>query len=89
MASGRPVIAYAAGGALETVVAGAGLLFAEQSVAAIIEAVESFDADAVSPAFIRRHAEKFDMGVFKSKMTTFIEKKLQERCRRLQKRCSN
>jgi glycosyltransferase involved in cell wall biosynthesis len=80
MASGRPVIAYAAGGALETVTAGTGLLFAEQSVAAIIEAVESFDADAVSPAFIRRHAEKYDTRVFKNKMTTFIEQKLEERC---------
>jgi glycosyltransferase involved in cell wall biosynthesis len=80
MASGRPVIAYAAGGALETVVAGAGQLFAEQSVAAIIKAVESFDVEAVSPAFIRMHAERFDVRVFKRKMTDFIDQKLEERC---------
>jgi hypothetical protein len=55
-AAGRPVIAYAAGGALETVITGpagsaTGALFAEQSVAAIIEAVESFDPLSVSPAW--------------------------------------
>jgi glycosyltransferase involved in cell wall biosynthesis len=76
MAAGRPVIAYAAGGARETVVPGTGRLFAEQSVAAIIEAVESFDPDSVSPAFIRRHAEKFDAGRFKQQITEFIEQRI-------------
>lgn len=80
MASGRPVIAYARGGALETVAPGAGLLFAEQSVAAIIKAVESFDTEAISPASIRRHAEKFDVQVFNQRMTEFVERKLEERC---------
>ncbi|MEW5987147.1 MAG: glycosyltransferase, partial [Chloroflexota bacterium] len=76
MAAGRPVIAYASGGALETVVRGAGRLFAEQSVAAIMEAVETFDTESVSPAFIRNHAEKFDTGVFKRRLTEFIEEKM-------------
>jgi glycosyltransferase involved in cell wall biosynthesis len=76
MAAGRPVIAYVAGGARETVVPGTGRLFAEQSVAAIIEAVESFDPDSVSPAFIRRHAEKFDAGRFKQQITEFIEQRI-------------
>ncbi len=78
MASGRPVIAYAAGGALETVVSGAGLLFAEQSVAAIIKAVESLDVEALSSAFIRAHAEKFDTRVFKRKIADFVGQKLEE-----------
>lgn len=81
MAAGRPVIAYAAGGARETVVPGAGLLFAEQSVAAIIKAVESLDVEALSPAFIRAHAEKFDTRVFKRKITDFVAQKLEEHCR--------
>ncbi len=79
MAAGRPVIAYAAGGALETVIPGkTGALFAEQSVAAIIEAVETFDPDSVNSAEIRRHAEQFDTAVFQNRMQTFIEKKMQE-----------
>jgi glycosyltransferase involved in cell wall biosynthesis len=80
-AAGRPIIAYAAGGALETVVAGpdaasaTGALFAEQSVAAIIEAVESFDPLSVSPAAIRRHAEQYDVTVFKRRIADFVAQK--------------
>lgn len=81
MAAGRPVIAYAAGGALETVVDGAGVLFAEQSVAAIIQSVESFDATRVSPAFIRRHAEQFDVTVFKQKIQQFVAEKRDDQAR--------
>jgi glycosyltransferase involved in cell wall biosynthesis len=78
MAAGRPVIAYAAGGAKETVVPGTGRLFAEQTVADIIEAVESFDPNSVSPAFIRRHAEQFDVSRFKHQLMNFIEEKVEE-----------
>ena len=79
-AAGRPVIAYAAGGARETVITGppeaaTGALFAEQSVAAIIEAVESFDPLAVSPAVVRRHAEQFDLAVFKRRIDDFVTQK--------------
>jgi glycosyltransferase involved in cell wall biosynthesis len=57
MASGRPVLAYAAGGALETVVPGVtGELFPEQTAAAVRHAVESFDPDAYDTSKIRRHA---------------------------------
>ncbi len=78
MAAGRPVIAYGAGGSKETVIAGTGCLFAEQSVPAIIEAVEGFDPDSVSPAFIRAHAETFDLSVFKRNISSFVEQKLAE-----------
>ncbi|MGD2078840.1 MAG: glycosyltransferase [Chloroflexota bacterium] len=78
MAAGRPVIAYAAGGALETVVPGTGSLFAEQSVDAIIEAVEAFDTSAVDVSFIRTHAEKFDVSVFKRRLSEFVEQKVTE-----------
>lgn len=77
MASGRPVIAYAAGGALETVIPGCGALFTEQSVAAIIKAVEDFDADRVDPAFIRAHAQRFDTSVFKKRLIEYIGQKLE------------
>jgi glycosyltransferase involved in cell wall biosynthesis len=82
MAAGRPVIAYAAGGALETVVPGTGRLFAEQSVTAIIQAIESFDPDSCSTSFLRAHAEKFDVAVFRQQMTDFVEQKLEDRCER-------
>ncbi len=78
MAAGRPVIAYAAGGTKETVVPGTGQLFAEQSVAAIIQAVETFDPNSVSPAFIRQHAERFDVSNFKQQLMKFIEEKVSD-----------
>lgn len=78
-AAGRPVIAYGAGGALETIVPGVtGAFFAEQSVAAIIDAVESFDPSAVSPAAIRRHAEQYDISVFRHGLETFVAQKAEE-----------
>jgi len=73
MAAGRPVIAYAAGGALDTVVPSAGRLFAEQSVTAIIEAVDEFEPEAFSTGEIVAHARSFDTAVFERKMTDFIE----------------
>ena len=79
MAAGRPVIAYAAGGALDTVIHGeTGFLFAEQSAPAIIEAVETFDPEAVDAAYLRRHAERFDTAVFKQKLTAFVAQKWEE-----------
>jgi len=80
MASGRPVIAYAAGGALETVVAGrTGIFFTDQSAEAIVEAVESFDATAVDVREICTYAKKFDTTLFKRKIQRFVEEKLDER----------
>ncbi len=78
MAAGRPVIAYAAGGALETVIPGTGCLFAEQSVDAIIRAVEGFDTAAVNSGFIREHALGFDVSVFKRRLSTFVDQKMAE-----------
>lgn len=72
MATGRPVIAYAAGGALETVTPSTGVLFARQSADAIIESVKSFEPDDLDPAHIRSHAQEFDTSIFKQRMTAFI-----------------
>jgi len=79
MASGRPVIAHAAGGALDTVTPETGMLFAEQSVADIIRAVESFDDEKVDPKLIRTQAEKFDTSVFASQLREFIESALDDK----------
>ena len=52
------MIAYAAGGVLDSVIPGqTGVLFADQSVDGIIRAVEAFDNLKVETAVIRRHAE--------------------------------
>ncbi len=78
-AAGRPVIAFAAGGALDTVLPGqTGAFFREQSPGALAQAVQAFDADAISPAACRRNAERFAVDVFKQQLMSFIEMKFEE-----------
>jgi glycosyltransferase involved in cell wall biosynthesis len=77
MSAGRPVIAYAAGGALETVVEGVtGRFFSEQSAAAIAVAVAQARHDHYDPAVIRRHAEQFSREVFLERMREVIDDKM-------------
>lgn len=78
MASGRPVIAFARGGALETVVAErTGMFFHTQDVEALINSVQSFEEaeSSFSPKNIRDHALLFDEQVFRAKMKEFIQAK--------------
>ncbi|RMG95911.1 MAG: glycosyltransferase family 4 protein [Chloroflexi bacterium] len=83
MAAGRPVIAYAAGGALETVIPGkTGTLFYEQTPEAIAAAVLQFEPNNLNSAEIRRHAEQFDVSVFRRKIADFVAQKLAEKTRR-------
>jgi glycosyltransferase involved in cell wall biosynthesis len=79
MASGRPIIAFGSGGALETVVHGhTGILFNEQSEEALIEAVEAFEADpgAFRPEAIRAHALQFSTKNFLANMRSIIAEEL-------------
>ena len=77
-ACGRPVIAYAAGGALETVIQGtSGIFFSNQSEEALIEAVKNLQR--IQPALdsrkIRSNALHFDKEVFKHRIRSFILEK--------------
>jgi glycosyltransferase involved in cell wall biosynthesis len=79
MAAGRPVIAYAGGGALDSVVEGVtGTFFHEQTPQALAGAVRRFDETAYDPATIRAHAEQFDAQVFKAKMQAFVERVMED-----------
>ncbi len=60
MAHGKPVIAFARGGALDTVLDGeTGVLFAEQTRESLIAALEKSRVVTFLPFAIRRHAEQF------------------------------
>ena len=79
MASGRPVIAFAKGGALETVLnEETGVLFHEQTAHSLNQAIEHFEStyDTFDPEKIRNHALKFDVHNFKTKLKDFIDKAL-------------
>ena len=73
MASGRPVIAYAAGGALETVVEGVtGTFFHAQTAEALAETLMRFDAAHYNPGVLRAHAMSFDKERFKEHLGTLV-----------------
>lgn len=74
MASGRPVLAYGEGGALESVVAGVtGEFFSEQSVESLVKVWRSFRPERYDPQQIRAHAQQFDKEKFKSKIKAIVE----------------
>ncbi len=78
MASGRPVIAFAEGGALETVVEGkTGLFFHEQSSSSLIEALSRFESRSWNPHEIKAHAENFSEKEFQKNILQYIEQKIQ------------
>jgi glycosyltransferase involved in cell wall biosynthesis len=79
MAAGRPVIAYAAGGALDSIAEGVtGRFFHEQSAAALAAAVAASRCDRYDPGAIRRHAEGFGRDVFLTQMREFIHKSVSD-----------
>lgn len=81
MAAGRPVIAYAKGGATETVIDGvSGLLFRDQSVAALNDTITRFEAapDAFPASQLQAHAATFSAERFRAQIRAFINAKLAE-----------
>ncbi len=81
-ACGTPVIAYGSGGTLETVrdlrqfgAEATGVLFPEQTVAAIVEAVSYFAANAtqIQPEVVRTHAASFDRTLFQQRYQNFVD----------------
>jgi glycosyltransferase involved in cell wall biosynthesis len=79
MASGRPVIAYGRGGALETVIEGrTGTLFEEQTVSSLLEAVERCEATRFYPRDLVAYAEEFSVERFKREMGAAIDVAIME-----------
>ncbi|MBX7066581.1 MAG: glycosyltransferase family 4 protein [Parachlamydiales bacterium] len=73
MASGTPVIAFAKGGVKETVVdRETGLLYSEQSVSGIIEAIQSFERMAFDSKKCRNKAEEFSVERFNQSFLKFV-----------------
>jgi len=75
-ASGRPVVAYGAGGALDTVVEReTGIFFHEPTPEALAAAVRAFAPDELDPRACRANAERFAVKDFKEKLSQFIQDK--------------
>ena len=78
MASGRPVIAYGKGGALETVSEGVtGLFFGAQTAAGLTEAIDRFMDLEFDSIKIREHVEPFDREIFKQNIRNYVAEAFQ------------
>ncbi len=74
MACGRPVLAYAGGGAQYTVVPGVtGETFAAQTPEAIVAAVRAFDPGRYDATEIRTHAQQWDRLAFRNRLREAVE----------------
>ncbi len=74
MASGRPVIAYQSGGALETIKPNVtGMFFEDQTPESLIKTLRNFNSNNFNPQLIRERAMEFDQERFKEKIKKFID----------------
>jgi glycosyltransferase involved in cell wall biosynthesis len=72
-AAGRPTIAYAAGGALETIVDGeTGAFFRDPQPHALAEAIRAFDPARYDPHRLRAHAEAFRPERFVARLRAIV-----------------
>lgn len=72
---GKPVIAFAAGGALDIVVEGkTGYFFKSQAKESLIEAIKKFENFTFDQKTIMKHAEKFSFDNFKKNFQEVVNK---------------
>jgi glycosyltransferase involved in cell wall biosynthesis len=80
LAAGRPVVAFAAGGALDSVRDGeTGVLFAEPTPEALGAALDRLESLTFEPARLRAAAERFDRTAFEGRFGALVEARLSAR----------
>jgi glycosyltransferase involved in cell wall biosynthesis len=76
-AAGRPTIAYAAGGALETIIENeTGAYFHEPTPRALAQAIRTFDPTRYDPTQLRTHADQYRPERFIARLRTIIDETL-------------
>lgn len=79
-ASGRPAIAFAAGGALETIVEGAtGLFFREPTAEALAQTLQRLATTTFDPVRMTEHASSFSPELFRARLAALMAPALRER----------
>jgi len=77
MASGRPVIAFSDGGAMETIIEGkTGEFFPQQTAESLVKALLRFEKEAhkFDSSVIQQYAAKFDKIIFMEKIKDFLNR---------------
>jgi glycosyltransferase involved in cell wall biosynthesis len=81
-ASGRPVIALAAGGALDSVLPDeTGVFIQERTVEGLLQAVRRFEELEFQPVRLVNHARQFSRERFQAEIVEFVERVMAERGR--------
>ena len=81
-AAGRPVLAFAGSGALDTVTPGvSGELFTEQKVDSLVTALKEFDPNSYDSDTIRERAARFSVKRFQREIRAVVEETLAEQPR--------
>lgn len=79
LAAGAPVIAYGKGGTLDIVQDGvSGVLFNEQTVDAIVDALKRAETITFMPATLQRKAKRFDKSLFITKIRKVVGDTIKE-----------
>lgn len=74
ISAGRPVIAYGAGGALDTIEEGeTGLFFRDPTADALAEAVRRLPQYDFDPQYLRRRAQRYGVSRFKGELAQLLE----------------
>jgi glycosyltransferase involved in cell wall biosynthesis len=77
LAAGAPVIAYGKGGTLDIVQDGeSGMLFHDQTVNAVADAIKKAEQITFLPGTLRRKAKRFDKGLFLTKIRKVVSDQL-------------
>ena len=79
-AAGKPVVAFAGGGALETIEEGvSGVFFREQSPGALLGALKTCDEIGATPERIAENAQRFSAETFRTRLTSVLAEALARR----------
>ena len=77
-ATGCPVVALAAGGALETVTDETGVFFVQQTVEGLLEALRALEEAPADPVACRANAQRFSADQFDAAILAQVERCLEE-----------
>lgn len=76
---GKPVLAYKAGGAMETIIEGkTGMFFHEQTIASITQALDKFARFSYNEQDCRKQAKKFSLQAFQTKFMHAVDELMGE-----------
>lgn len=77
-ACGRPAVAFAAGGSVESIVDGeTGILFGPRTADGLIEAIKRLESTQFNPDRLRQNAERFSCRMFRQALTKCVQKNFQ------------